>query len=112
MKTNGARVVSIDSEFSQNFQPNLPKNFAWQSDALCAETDPEMFFPEKGGSTRDAKKICAQCDVGRECLQHALDTHQRGGIAGGLSDGERRNLLGKTRDEIDRIFEANRRKNR
>ena len=28
---------------------------AWQEDALCAQTDPEAFFPEKGGSTRDAK---------------------------------------------------------
>ncbi len=27
---------------------------AWRVDALCAETDPEAFFPEKGGSTREA----------------------------------------------------------
>jgi WhiB family redox-sensing transcriptional regulator len=36
---------------------------AWQTDSLCAQTDPEAFFPEKGGSTRDAKKICASCEV-------------------------------------------------
>jgi WhiB family redox-sensing transcriptional regulator len=36
---------------------------AWQADALCAQTDPEAFFPEKGGSTREAKKICEGCDV-------------------------------------------------
>ena len=30
----------------------------WQERALCAQTDPEAFFPEKGGSTRDAKKVC------------------------------------------------------
>lgn len=23
--------------------------FAWQAEALCAQTDPEAFFPEKGG---------------------------------------------------------------
>lgn len=23
----------------------------WQEQALCAQTDPEAFFPEKGGST-------------------------------------------------------------
>jgi WhiB family redox-sensing transcriptional regulator len=33
---------------------------AWQADALCSQTDPEAFFPEKGGSTREAKKICQQ----------------------------------------------------
>ncbi|MFL6076349.1 MAG: WhiB family transcriptional regulator, partial [Mycobacteriales bacterium] len=26
----------------------------WQDRALCAQTDPEAFFPEKGGSTREA----------------------------------------------------------
>jgi len=41
----------------------------WQTDALCAQTDPEAFFPEKGGSTRDAKKICTTCDVRGECLE-------------------------------------------
>ncbi|MBO0836599.1 MAG: WhiB family transcriptional regulator, partial [Actinobacteria bacterium] len=25
---------------------------SWQDRALCAQTDPEAFFPEKGGSTR------------------------------------------------------------
>ena len=39
---------------------------AWQTDALCAQTDPEAFFPEKGGSTREAKKICVGCDVRAE----------------------------------------------
>ena len=34
---------------------------SWQEQALCAETDPEAFFPEKGGSTREAKKICTGC---------------------------------------------------
>src|SRR3954468_23438584 len=36
---------------------------SWQERALCAETDPEAFFPEKGGSTREAKKICTGCEV-------------------------------------------------
>lgn len=35
----------------------------WQDKALCAQTDPEAFFPEKGGSTREAKKICLGCEV-------------------------------------------------
>ena len=36
---------------------------SWQERALCAQTDPEAFFPEKGGSTREAKKVCLSCDV-------------------------------------------------
>ncbi|GAT72663.1 WhiB family transcriptional regulator [Microbacterium hydrocarbonoxydans] len=65
---------------------------AWQSDALCAQTDPEAFFPEKGGSTRDAKRICTSCDVRGECLEYALNNDERFGIWGGLSERERRKL--------------------
>ena len=65
---------------------------SWQADALCAQTDPESFFPEKGGSTREAKKICAQCDVKAQCLEFALSIDARFGIWGGLSERERRKL--------------------
>jgi len=64
----------------------------WQEKALCAETDPEAFFPEKGGSTREAKKICTGCEVRAECLEYALSNDERFGIWGGLSERERRRL--------------------
>ena len=65
---------------------------AWQADALCAQTDPEAFFPEKGGSTREAKRICDSCEVRSECLGYALENDERFGIWGGLSERERRKL--------------------
>jgi WhiB family redox-sensing transcriptional regulator len=65
---------------------------SWQERALCAETDPEAFFPEKGGSTREAKKICTDCEVKAECLEYALANDERFGIWGGLSERERRRL--------------------
>ena len=65
---------------------------AWHEDALCAQTDPEAFFPEKGGSTREAKKICVGCEVRSECLEYALANDERFGIWGGLSERERRKL--------------------
>lgn len=64
----------------------------WQADALCAQTDPEAFFPEKGGSTRDAKKVCGSCNVKAQCLEYALANDERFGIWGGLSERERRRL--------------------
>jgi WhiB family redox-sensing transcriptional regulator len=64
----------------------------WQDRALCAQTDPEAFFPEKGGSTREAKKVCLGCDVRAECLEYALMKDERFGIWGGLSERERRRL--------------------
>ncbi|WP_447924848.1 WhiB family transcriptional regulator [Georgenia muralis] len=65
---------------------------AWQDRALCAQTDPEAFFPEKGGSTREAKRVCTSCDVRAECLEYALANDERFGIWGGLSERERRKL--------------------
>lgn len=64
----------------------------WHDRALCAQTDPEAFFPEKGGSTREAKKICTGCEVRAECLSFALANDERFGIWGGLSERERRRL--------------------
>jgi len=64
----------------------------WQDRALCAQTDPEAFFPEKGGSTREAKKVCRACEVRAECLEYALERDERFGIFGGLSERERRRM--------------------
>ncbi len=65
---------------------------AWMVDAKCLDADPEAFFPEKGGSTREAKRICAACPVRQECLDYAMSNDERFGIWGGLSERERRRL--------------------
>ncbi len=64
----------------------------WGDDAKCLQADPDTFFPEKGGSTREAKRICMQCQVRDECLDYALENDERFGIWGGLSERERRRL--------------------
>jgi len=64
----------------------------WQERALCAQTDPEAFFPQKGGSTREAKGVCSRCEVRGECLEYALGHDERFGIWGGLSERDRRKL--------------------
>jgi WhiB family redox-sensing transcriptional regulator len=77
----------LDDEQGEVNQDNWPER------ALCAETDPEIFFPEKGGSTREAKKVCLSCEARSFCLESALETGERFGIRGGLSERERRKLL-------------------
>ena len=62
----------------------------WQDRGLCAQADPEAFFPEKGGSTREAKAVCSRCPVTAECLEYALAHDERFGIWGGMSERERR----------------------
>lgn len=72
--------------------PDTSGELEWQERALCAQTDPEAFFPEKGGSTREAKKVCLVCEVRAECLEYALENDERFGIWGGMSERERRKL--------------------
>jgi WhiB family redox-sensing transcriptional regulator len=71
---------------------DYPPELEWQERALCAQTDPEAFFPEKGGSTREAKRVCLSCEVRVECLEYALANDERFGIWGGLSERERRRV--------------------
>jgi len=84
-RTRSGRSMSLDDLFGAAEQE-------WQEQALCAQTDPEAFFPEKGGSTREAKRICQACAVRDECLEYALLNDERFGIWGGLSERERRRL--------------------
>lgn len=65
---------------------------AWVTDALCAETDPEVFFPGKGQSPNDAKKVCRRCAVSEECLIYALVAGQKDGVWGGTTERQRRKM--------------------
>lgn len=71
---------------------DLPHVPAWYTDALCAQVDPEIFFPVKGGSTRDAKTVCRACPVRQACLDYALDEGITDGIWGGFSTKARRQI--------------------
>ena len=70
----------------------LAGSTGWWFEGVCAQTDPEVFFPEKGGSVREAKAVCARCPVRAQCLAHALAHGERYGVWGGLSEPERRRL--------------------
>ena len=64
----------------------------WTARALCGEVGGDEWFPEKGGSVREAKAVCRQCPVRPECLDHALANDERFGVWGGLSWPQRREL--------------------
>src|ERR1700753_27407 len=67
-------------------------DLGWQDRALCSQTDPEAFFPEKGGSTREAERGCRSCEVRGECPEDALEDDERARFGGGLSERERRRM--------------------
>ncbi len=65
---------------------------AWMSGALCPQVDTEIFFPEKGDSGREAKAVCARCEVCAQCLAYALDHGERHGVWGGKGDRARERM--------------------
>ncbi len=67
-------------------------DLAWQDLANCRGANADLFFPERGASTRTAKSICRQCTVREECLEFAIVNSEKFGIWGGLSERERRKI--------------------
>jgi WhiB family redox-sensing transcriptional regulator len=65
--------------------------------ALCAQIDPEIFFPETHGSKgggmarretlRQAEAICAKCTVRKECGELADLVNARDGVWAGKERG-------------------------
>ena len=68
------------------------EQLAWQDNANCKGANANLFFPERGASTRTAKGICRECQVRGACLEFAITTGEKFGIWGGLSERERRRI--------------------
>ncbi len=65
---------------------------SWQDQANCLGVDPDLFFPERGASTKEAKEVCRGCVVREDCLEFALTNGEKFGIWGGMSERERRRI--------------------
>tara|TARA_B100000519_G_C14210900_1_gene422609 strand:- start:928 stop:1377 length:450 start_codon:yes stop_codon:yes gene_type:complete len=65
---------------------------SWWDYANCLGVDPDLFFPERGASTKEAKEVCRGCVVREDCLEYALSHGEKFGIWGGMSERERRRL--------------------
>lgn len=65
---------------------------AWDTQAACRNTDPEVFFPVGSASPKPAQRICRTCPVAADCLNHALQHGHDDGIWGGLTSEQRRRI--------------------
>ncbi len=74
--------------------PSQPPLEGWERFGACVGVDPDLFFPVRGGPVKQAKAVCAGCQVRAECLEFAVRTNQTVGIWGGTSYRERRRLRG------------------
>lgn len=66
--------------------------------ANCHGVDPSLFFPERGSSSEPAKAVCRGCEVRSECLSLALESNERFGVWGGMSERERRRVRSARRN--------------
>lgn len=75
---------------------NLSLEYApghWVEDAVCGQTDPEIFFPEKGVSSAMAKLVCRRCPVIDKCLDYAVNAPMiLDGVWGGTTVKQRQEL--------------------
>lgn len=78
--------------FSQLLEVLSSRELAWQDLANCRGANPDLFFPERGASTRTAKSICRECSVQGDCLEFAIVSSEKFGIWGGMSERERRKI--------------------
>lgn len=62
----------------------------WRSQAVCARTDPDLWFSPGAVEHREAKKICRECPVRRQCLAYAMEAPVDHGVWGGMTERERR----------------------
>ena len=65
---------------------------SWKDYGNCLGVDPDLFFPERGASVKEAKGVCRGCVVVEECLEYALANGEKHGIWGGMSERERRRM--------------------
>lgn len=62
----------------------------WQDRGVCAQTDPEAFYPSEGARGEPGKGVCRGCPVRVECLASAFFNGEQWGIWGGITERDRR----------------------
>jgi WhiB family transcriptional regulator, redox-sensing transcriptional regulator len=93
MTTEESSVPAPQLQPSPFSEPgDLFASAAFMAFGACRGSDPDLFFPDRGESLEPAKRICSQCVVRDECLEHALANGERFGVWGGTSERERRRI--------------------
>lgn len=63
---------------------------AWMLEGICRNIDPDLWFPDAGGSTRAPISMCQRCPVKQRCLDYAMDNEIEYGVWGGTSNKQRK----------------------
>lgn len=81
----------------KNMEPLVNKS-PFNGTQLCANSDPEIFFPETytyldKAKINAAKATCGDCWIQKACLDYAMQDPDLEGIWGGTTPLERKRLL-------------------
>jgi WhiB family transcriptional regulator, redox-sensing transcriptional regulator len=91
-RMQGSTAGGVGAEVREVADSDDALDRSWQERANCLGVDPDLFFPERGASTREAKEVCRGCEVRVDCLEYALANSEKFGIWGGMSERERRRI--------------------
>lgn len=89
----------MSSPYGGVFDPDVafpdvtPEN--WRLFAACNDRDPDEFFPDSLIKQRQVARFCNEfCPTvaRKSCLENALRSDQRWGVAGGMTEKERKTL--------------------
>jgi len=63
---------------------------------ICAQTDPELFFPDESKNPRLAinlaRKLCGSCSFKEPCLEYAVNYPELVGIWAGTTQRQRQDI--------------------
>lgn len=76
---------------NQYVDPDSPT--AWMAQGPCRLYPADMFFPSDGAGVERAKRVCAECPVVSQCLEHAIENRIEHGVWGGASERHRRRII-------------------
>jgi WhiB family redox-sensing transcriptional regulator len=84
----------------------VSETWEWQLQAACRGMDSSFFFhperergPAKAQREQRAKEVCRHCPVIEPCRRHALAAQEPYGVWGGLSEGEREQIVRRRRTQ-------------
>jgi WhiB family redox-sensing transcriptional regulator len=68
-----SKVILKERTSTQTRTTLTSDDLEWQASALCAQVGADPFFPDKGETSLPAKKVCAACEVKKECDAYGID---------------------------------------
>lgn len=85
------------SKYARQAYIRLAKGLEEYGEPACSQSDPDEWFPDQGGSSSHAKKVCNECPLKDPCLQFALLNNEIHGIWGGVSAKNRQKMANRSK---------------